>query len=144
MLETRTASLQKCQTPAHDAQSVQVSKIVACLCSLVPSQVAKSLFWLCICLSICLCICLCLCVCLCLCLCLCTGIESSLCSFVPSRGGQVAQPLCLALYLYLYSYCVTQLKLYTLDNLSSTIFCRLSVRDRCHPTKSQLFQYIQA
>ena len=43
MLETRTASLQKCQTPAHDAQSVQVWKIVACLCSPVPSHFAQSL-----------------------------------------------------------------------------------------------------
>ena len=43
MLETRTACLQNCQTPAHDAQSVQVWKIVACLCSPVPSHFAQSL-----------------------------------------------------------------------------------------------------
>ena len=35
--------------------------------------------------------------------------------------------------------CVTQLMLYTGDKLSSTIFWCLSVRHRCHPTKSPLF-----
>ena len=35
--------------------------------------------------------------------------------------------------------CVTQLKLYTGDKLSSSIFWCLSVRHRCHPTKSLLF-----
>ena len=39
--------------------------------------------------------------------------------------------------------CVTQLKLDTVEKLSSTIFCCLSVsqsvRHRCHPTKSPLF-----
>ena len=37
------------------------------------------------------------------------------------------------------TYCVTQLKLDTVEKLSSTIFCCLSVRHRCHPTKSPLF-----
>ena len=40
-------------------------------------------------------------------------------------------------------HCVTQLKLDTGEKLSSTIFCCLSVclsvRHRCHPTKSPLF-----
>ena len=36
-------------------------------------------------------------------------------------------------------YCVTQLKLDTVEKLSSSIFCCLSVRHRCHPTKSPLF-----
>ena len=36
----------------------------------------------------------------------------------------------------LCNICVTQLKLYTSEKLSSTIFCCLCVRDRCHPTKS--------
>ena len=35
--------------------------------------------------------------------------------------------------------CVTQPKLYTGDKLSSSIFWCLSVRHRCHPTKSLLF-----
>ena len=35
--------------------------------------------------------------------------------------------------------CVTQLKLDTGENLSSPIFCCLSVRHRCHPTKYPLF-----
>ena len=36
--------------------------------------------------------------------------------------------------------CVTQLKLYTVEKLSSTIFCCLwDVRHQCHPTKSPLF-----
>ena len=34
---------------------------------------------------------------------------------------------------------MTKLKLYTLDKLSSTIFCCPWVRYRCHPTKSPLF-----
>ena len=41
------------------------------------------------------------------------------------------------------TYCVTQLKLDTVEKLSSPIFCCLSVsqsaRHRCHPTKSPLF-----
>ena len=43
-------------------------------------------------------------------------------------------------------YCVTQLKLCTLDKLSSNILLSVSecFRDRCHLTKSQLFQYIKA
>ena len=36
-------------------------------------------------------------------------------------------------------YCVTQLKLDTVEKLSSSIFCCLSVRHRCHLTKSPLF-----
>ena len=37
-------------------------------------------------------------------------------------------------------HCVTQLKLYTVDKMSSPIFCCLSdVRHWCHPTKSPLF-----
>ena len=36
-------------------------------------------------------------------------------------------------------YCVTQLKLDTVEKLSSSIFCCLLVRHRCHPTKSLLF-----
>ena len=40
--------------------------------------------------------------------------------------------------------CVTQLTLYTGDKLISPIFCCLSVRHRCQPTKSPIFQYIQA
>ena len=38
-----------------------------------------------------------------------------------------------------FIYCVTQLKLYTVDKLSSTIFCCLYVRHWCHPTKYPLF-----
>ena len=36
-------------------------------------------------------------------------------------------------------FCVTQLKLYTVDKLSSSIFCCLSVRHRWHLTKYRLF-----
>ena len=36
-------------------------------------------------------------------------------------------------------HCVTQLKLYTLYKLSSSIFCCLSVRHQCHPINSPLF-----
>ena len=36
-------------------------------------------------------------------------------------------------------HCVTQLKLDTVEKLSSSIFCCLSVRHWCHPTKSPLF-----
>ena len=41
--------------------------------------------------------------------------------------------------------CVTQLKLYTVDKLSRTIFCCISVcQASVHPTKSPLFQYVHA
>ena len=40
--------------------------------------------------------------------------------------------------------CVTQLKLYTVDKLSSSIFCCLSVRHRWHLTKNRLFPIYKA
>ena len=62
-----------------------------------------------------------------------TGVDAGRCN-------DARIPLLVLLYEVDDSFnCVTQLMLYTGDKLSSTIFCCLYVRHRCHRTKSPLF-----